>query len=653
MGTPVNRPSKEPAVVTIDTGGAVTGWSSTAEDLLGIPLQTALGRELAQLLFPASPQADRREGLLEIRNPEGGRVFVRLDGAPPDEPRAPAAELPAMRPFLEPLLNRTPMAIAIWDTDLRCVWRNRAAQALQHVFPYYQVGRRLSDPEPGLDARAAREAMLQVLADGVPQIDREAHWTSPGRHDEHKLSTSFFRLDDEHGRPVGLCSMVLDIGHSHTRDRLTLLHEASISVGSTLDVRRTAQELADLAVPALADYVTVDLAEAVLPGVEPLQRLEATEMRVPAFYRAGVASIHDGLPESLWERGEAVFVPPSSPFTAVLASGRSHFEPFLNTAPGTWLDQDPDRARIIHAVGMHSLIIVPLKARGDILGVAVFVRTDNRVPFTASDLGLAEGLGARAALSLDNARQYTRERTAALALQRNMLPPRLIGIDSVDLASRYLPSDVHDVGGDWYDAIPLPDGRLALVVGDVTGHGIHAAATMGRLRMAVRTLAYVDQPPCALLDRLDDLLIRLADENSDPPGTRLGMAGATCLYVVYNPATGRCRLASAGHPPPAVVHPDGRVSFPRPPTGTPIGLGFGGFDSIEVDLPPNSRIVLYTDGLIETREADIEAGIDRLGTALEAAAALPLERFCDAVVRTMVGESAEDDVALLAARIRV
>lgn len=272
MGTPVNRPSKEPAVVTIDTGGAVTGWSSTAEDLLGIPLQTALGRELAQLLFPASPQADRREGLLEIRNPEGGRVFVRLDGAPPDEPRAPAAELPAMRPFLEPLLNRTPMAIAIWDTDLRCVWRNRAAQALQHVFPYYQVGRRLSDPEPGLDARAAREAMLQVLADGVPQIDREAHWTSPGRHDEHKLSTSFFRLDDEHGRPVGLCSMVLDIGHSHTRDRLTLLHEASISVGSTLDVRRTAQELADLAVPALADYVTVDLAEAVLPGVEPLQR---------------------------------------------------------------------------------------------------------------------------------------------------------------------------------------------------------------------------------------------------------------------------------------------------------------------------------------------------------------------------------------------
>ncbi|GAA3160038.1 SpoIIE family protein phosphatase [Nonomuraea salmonea] len=560
--------------------------------------------------------------------------------------------LSAVRPFLEPMLLRTPMAIAVWDRDLRCVWRNDAARALQHVFPYYQVGRALSDLEPGLDTRGARQAMLQVLADGVPRIDREAHWTSPGRSEEHKLSTSFFRLEDADGRPVGLCSMVLDIGHSHTRDRLTLLHEASIRIGSTLDVRRTAQELADLAVPALADYVTVDLAEAVLPGAEPLQRLEATEDSVPAFYRAGVASIHDGVPESLWERGEAVFVPPSSPFTMVLDSGRSHFEPFLDTAPGTWLDRDPDRAEIIHAVGMHSLIIVPLKARGDILGVAVFVRTDNKVPFAKSDLALAEGLGARTALSLDNARQYTLERTAALALQRNMLPPRLTGTGEVELASRYMPSDLHDVGGDWYDAIPLPDGRIALVVGDVTGHGIHAAATMGRLRMAVRTLAYVDQPPCALLNHLDDMLVRLADESADACGARLGTAGATCLYAVYDPATGRCRLASAGHPPPAVVHPDGTVSFPRPPTGTPIGLGFGMFDSLEVDLPPGSRIVLYTDGLIETREADIEAGIDRLGVALAAAARLPLEDFCDAVVRTMVGGGAEDDVALLAAQIR-
>ncbi|MDP4504943.1 SpoIIE family protein phosphatase [Nonomuraea turcica] len=662
------------SVIMIDTEGTVIGWTPAAEALLGYRAADILNRPGALLLTPERAAAwdaayDGQEdwsGFGVARHRDGTRILVYVEGSRLITPEEKAAWLVAVTPasagasgrassWLEPLLTRTPVAVAIWDRDLRCVWLNAAAERLRPVFPHYQLGRSLAEPLPGFHTEAAQEAMRKVLSSGVPQLDREARWSSPDQLEDRTLSTSLFRLEGVDGRPLGVCTVAIDISHSRSRDRLALLREASVRIGSTLDVGKTAQELADLAVPALADYVTVDLAASVLPDAEPLQRLAATEVSIPVFRRAGVASVHEEMPESLWSRGQAVFVPPSSPFTEVLSSGRAHFEPVLDTAPGTWLDQDPDRARIIRRTGMHSLIIVPLKARGDILGIAVFVRNDNLEPFTRDDLLLAEELGARAALSLDNARQYTRERTAALALQRNLLPGYLTGGGAVEVASRYLPSDVHEgVGGDWFDAIPLRDGRVALVVGDVTGHGINAAATMGRLRTAVRTLAYMGLPPDELLAHLDDLVARLEEEDAGPGRLPLDTTGATCLYAVYDPATGRCAMAGAGHPPPAIVAPSGEVAFPRLPSGTPIGLGLGSYRSLEVELAEGSVIALYTDGLIETREADIDAGIDRLGAALARAAALPLEKVCASVIRSMVGDTgSEDDVALLVARTRV
>ncbi|WP_171068913.1 SpoIIE family protein phosphatase [Actinomadura geliboluensis] len=662
-GPPRGRPD---AVAVLAADGTVTGWTRAARELLGHG-DTDLGRGAVRLLPPRGPDAgpptwpDGTEqhwsGLLEVQGGDGGALVVhadvlRLDGA---------GERPSwlvcmgsvedasdrMSSMLEPLLRRSPLALLVWDRDLRCVWMNTAAERLQPVFPHYRVGRRLTDPPPGIDTRAAVEAISRVLADGVPLFDEEVHRTSPDGREDVTLSISHFRLDGVDGRPLGVCSVALDISHSRARRRLAVLREASTRIGTTLDVRQTAQEMADLAVPDLADFVTVDLAESVLPDAEPLQHLTSSENSVPVFRRAGAASIHDGVPESMWPIGEPVYVPPASPFTRVLDTGRSHFEPVLDTSPGGWLDVDPDRSRVIAATGMHTLIVVPLKARGDILGVTVFVRTDNRTPFTRDDLVLAEELAARAALSLDNARQYTREHAAALALQRNLLPRNLTGGGAVDVASRYLPSDAHvGVGGDWYDAIPLDGGRIALVVGDVTGHGINAAATMGRLRTAVRTLAYLDLPPHRVLLQLDRLVVRQAEEERTP----FDPAGATCVYAVYDPASGFCTIATAGHPPPAIVHPDGEVAFPRPPGGLPIGLGIGDYEPLTVDLAEGSLIALYTDGLIETRDADIETGIERLGTAL-AQAEPPLDDFCTTVIRLMTGNrQAEDDIALLVAR---
>ena len=329
---------------------------------------------------------------------------------------------------------------------------------------------------------------------------------------------------------------------------------------------------------------------------------------------------------------------PTSPVTGVLRSGKSHLEAVLDTAPGTWIDEDPARAQKIRENSMHSLMIVPIRARRALLGVALFVRTEDPVPFQEFDLLLAEELVSRAAMSIDNARQYAREHTAALALQRNLLPHRLKGGAAVEAASRYLPADMdHGVGGDWFDVIPLSGARVALVVGDVVGHGINAAATMGRLRTAVHTLADMELPPDELLAHLDDTVQRLAEEDADAPDQTRTVVGATCLYAVYDPVTRKCTMARAGHPPPAIVDPQGRITFPDLPTGTPLGTGLGvPFEAVEVELPEGSLIALYTDGLIESREHDIDVGMDRLGAAL-AQPDRSLEDLCTRATETSRG----------------
>jgi serine phosphatase RsbU (regulator of sigma subunit)/anti-sigma regulatory factor (Ser/Thr protein kinase) len=302
---------------------------------------------------------------------------------------------------------------------------------------------------------------------------------------------------------------------------------------------------------------------------------------------------------------------------------------------------------------MHSLMIVPIHARGAVLGVAVFVRTADPAPFEADDLLFAEELVSRAALSLDNARRYVRERAAAFALQRNLLPRRLSGGAAVEVASRYLPADTEDgVGGDWFDVIPLSGARVALVVGDVVGHGINAAATMGRLRTAVHTLATMDLPPDELLVQLDDTISRLAEEDLEATDQTVAVVGATCLYAVYDPVTRRCAMARAGHPPPAIISPDGRVAFPDLPPGLPLGIGLAAsFEAVELDLPEGCVIAFYTDGLIETRDADIDAGMRRLGAALTQQDR-PLEALCSAVVDTLPARAPSDDATLLLARTR-
>lgn len=507
---------REPIDVLALIGGDLTvvRWTGAAERMWGYSAAEVVNRPAQHLLAPPGESvttdlltASRPwSGLVGIRRSDGREAEVEMRVTPL---RGDAGEedwfvwsgepvvWPAMKPsVLNALFERSPIGIAIWDPDLRCSWFN-SGDTNEGVFRSgAELGRHLSELVATDHPAFLETAMRHVLEDGVPLLDHELGPHTAARPDTPCISVSFFRLDDTQGRVVGVCSMAMNVRDSRARQRLNMLSAAGTRIGTTLDPMYTAQELADTAVPALADYVTVDLAEVLQSGKEPLEHLDSTDVSIPVFYRAGAASVHADLRESLWHRGAPVFVPPSSPFTAVLGSRRSHFEPILDASPGTWLDNDPDRARIIDATGMHSLMIVPLQARGTMLGVAVFVRTENRAPFTHADLAIAEGLCDRAALSLDSALRYTRERETALALQHDLLPHRLWGGGSVEVASRYLPSDTHGgVGGDWFDVIPLPDARVVLVVGDVVGHGINAAAAMGRLRTVVHTLTNLRIPP--------------------------------------------------------------------------------------------------------------------------------------------------------------
>ncbi|WP_037677951.1 SpoIIE family protein phosphatase [Streptomyces griseus] len=440
--------------------------------------------------------------------------------------------------------------------------------------------------------------------------------------------------------PTGARGLVL-VGEPHVgayaldaRRRLELLSEAGARIGTTLDVRRTAEELAETAVPRLADYVTIDLSEAVLRGDEPVHPTDD-------LLRTVVHGIRDDLPFS--PVGARVGFGPSTPQVRSLASGEAVLEPDLKAAAG-WLAQDPEHTDRLLA-HVHSLIAVPLVARGVVLGVVGFYRAQDPTPFDDDDRSLARELAARAALSVDNARRYTHERAMVLALQRSLLPHGLPEQDSVEVAHRYLPAE-SDVGGDWYDVIPLSGTRVGLFVGDVVGHGMLSAATMGRLRTAARSFAELDFPPDEVLAHLDNVVGRLDRED---PAAGPGIVGATCLYAVYDPTSQQCTMARAGHPPPAVVRPDGTVFFPDLPAGPPLGLGGLPFESRDVDLPEGSELVLYTDGLIEDRHRDVDVVLEQLRGALAHPGLAP-EEICETVLDTVAPAHPCDDIALLVAR---
>ncbi|MFE2992427.1 SpoIIE family protein phosphatase [Streptomyces sp. NPDC059262] len=667
------------AAAVVSADGVVVGWTRGAEDLLGCPAREVVGGSAARLLaIPGDPArvagiAERCRGgmgwsgLIPVRHRDGSSIDVNLRVSASfrvgsDEcflisAREQKQHWTVSQSVLDGFQTRSPVGMAVMDMDLRYVWLNDTLERFGGVPRKQRLGRRLSDLFPGLQADTIEGLMRKVLTTGVPVTDYEyAGWSWADPHRQHAYSTSFFPLLDADNSVTGVGYIVSDVTERwNARQLLSLVNEAGTRIGRTLDVMQTAQELADFAVPHFADFVIVDLLEPVLSteGHGAWLTDAGPASASPVLRRAGMSSAREGCPEAVARIGErADFLPP--PHDAdLLINGEPILIPVLAPSADLWVAEQSERAAKIREFGLHSLISVPMRARNTALGLTTFVRSLNTISFQPDDVLLAQDLVARAALCVDNARRYTREHTAAVTLQHSLLPHALTGGTALEVASSYLPADPTDgVGGDWFDVIPLSGARVALVVGDVVGHGITAAATMGRLRTAVQTLADMELPPDELLAHLDDLVLRLSEEKTDDEAANrssTAFLGATCLYAVYDPDTRRCTMARAGHPPPVVVAPDGHVSFPEPPAGPPLGLGGVAFEATEIELAENSLLGLYTNGLIEGVDHDMELGMSRLGDLL-AQPDSDLAGLCTSAVQHLVPVPQPDDIALLLTR---
>jgi serine phosphatase RsbU (regulator of sigma subunit) len=276
------------------------------------------------------------------------------------------------------------------------------------------------------------------------------------------------------------------------------------------------------------------------------------------------------------------------------------------------------------------------------MGVVVMYRLRDSKPFTWTDLSLARDLVSRAALSIDNARLYARERASALALQHGLLPQQVPDVPGLDLCHRYVPAErAAELGGDWFDVIALRPGRFALIIGDVTGHDLRAASVMGQIRTATATFANLDLTATQLLSRLDDVCSGLSlDEETF----------ATCVCAIHDVTSTEWEIASAGHPPPALADPSGRADFLDLPPGHPLGVGGGPYQESRISPPPRSLLVLYTDGLIERPGTDILTGMASLVGELSSVSKLNVHDACDALLASLAPNPA-DDIALLMARM--
>ncbi|MGW2937693.1 SpoIIE family protein phosphatase [Streptomyces sp. NPDC001156] len=541
------------------------------------------------------------------------------------------------------LFDQSPTDLLILDPELR-ILRINPTRPLLHEVPLEQItGRDFTDvydlSEPG-----EVEAMLRgVLESGAPVRERlvGVHLKgAPGP--KYLFSVSAFRLESRQGRILGVLVEGLDVTQREkAAARLRVFDSVREQVGRTLDVVATCQELVQALVPDFADIAVVEVVDAVIRGEDPpLSPLgREVPLRRTAFDYSGGEEQIQAHPV-----GDVRALPFPTPYAQTLADLKPRLVALGPDTP--WLAAVPSCAEVIHASGARSLITAPLTLRGTVLGLLSLYRTDEADAYNEDDVTLALAVAARTALCIDNARRYTREHTIASTIQRHVLSPRAATRTTVETARLHVPSEVGGGGG--YDAFALSGARTALVVGDVAGHGIHAATTLGQTRTAIHSLAALDLEPDELLARLNDTVTNLAQERAAlPPGDPLHREPLTgsCVYAIYDPLARTCTIALAGHPPPVIAHPDGRTEIPDLPSGPPLGTAEGPpFAATTISIADGSVLAFYTASLLHTSPSP-----DTLQRVL-AQPDRPLQDLCDDVLYRLRTDTRDGDVILLLAR---
>ncbi|WP_079062992.1 ATP-binding SpoIIE family protein phosphatase [Streptacidiphilus griseoplanus] len=647
------------AAAVLDDRGVVLRWTGKAWDLTGFTAEEVCGRPVLELVADLPGEVRSTTQI-----PASGRVWLRHRSRDPVHVTFRSAKLEGSADFLvlaaptrlvadheqgaallRALSAQDRITIALHDADLTIRQTNAPPGAF--FAGTIRPGARLGDVLCAEDATDLEAVLRQVLETGTPVIRRirqVSRWHEPSQR--QALSLSAYRLEDARGHPSGVAALYTDATDQlRARSHLDLARRAAEHVGTSLDVVRTAQQLADVLVPTFGDLVTVDLAQAVFDGDEPPERLGGGDLHLRT---AGMAPAAAQWPAGIKAGGA---VPPvrDNPLLRSFQHGRTvvFSRDDYRTAIG-----DPRMVEYLFPDGAHSVMFAPLYARGLLLGGVSVWRVGRTELFTEDDAQFLALIASRGALAVDNARRYAREHLAAMALQQRLLPPAATDTAAAETVGMYLPAGggAH-IGGDWFDAIALPSFRLALVAGDVIGHGMAASAAMGRLRTAIQTLADLELDPDELLTRIEDLVERLTAEASPVDQDTVG---ATCLYAVYDPVTRRCTLASAGHPPPVLIRPTGTAEAVEVTAGPPLGVGGLPYETTTISLEPGSVLALYTDGLIEHDDGDIDHALRRLSAPL-ATACDPdraLEDTGRALLAELAGGPLRDDVALLLARTR-
>ncbi|MGW6898805.1 SpoIIE family protein phosphatase [Streptomyces sp. NPDC054919] len=475
----------------------------------------------------------------------------------------------------------------VLDTEWRIVYANVEAEKLFDSYGKL-LGRELREALANVNARDLERRFRQAVAVGTPS-SWDIPW--PATHRWYRM-----RLVPV---PVGLTVYFTDV----TENRLREAEEARAEQEAAW---RTARVVALTA--ALAQAITVrDVVDAVADHVLPpfcatglvVQAVEGDRLQI-----VGAA----GYPKELLEPLHGLNLSAAYPLTERHCTRT----PVFVSSADEFADLYPELTDFRESGDKNAWAFLPLVASGHSIGDCV-ISFDQQRQFTDNERTLLTAISGLVAQALERARLYDGEHARAQALQRALLPRVLPSLPAVTAAARYLPAgEDMDVGGDWYDVIPLSGARAAIVIGDVMGHGPSEAVTMGRLRTAVRTLADLELPPEELLARLNELVCGLGDDSY-----------ATCLCAVYDPTTRLCTFACAGHPPPAVVHPDGTVHFPDLAGAPPLGAATPPFDTVEMELPEGSLLVMYTDGLVESADRDLDTGMAQLSKILTTALTPP------------------------------
>jgi GAF domain-containing protein/anti-sigma regulatory factor (Ser/Thr protein kinase) len=640
-------------VMVVDGNGVVVQWSRQAEKLVGCTAEEVVGRPVAHLVtqMAAAACGDAQGGGTDLRVRPVPRQDGTVEWAVFHAARGGATIADVQVTAAQAWFGHAPVGLYVLDTDLRIASAGLAAQVMGGVPAERVLGRRLSEVYR-LAGSGQIEAMLrEVLDSGVPaprQMVRMSLRDVPGHACWAWVSA--FRLQDAGGAVLGVAAVLADAGEiEKERARLPVISELRARVGRTFDVVATCQDVVDALVPRFADVAVLEVVDSVIRGEDPpLAPLgRGVPLRRAAFRYGGEPQIQ------AYPLGDVRPLPFPGPYAQVLTDLQPRVLDLERDMP--WLSADPARAEAIRASGARALLAVPLALRDAVFGLLSLYRTEPGSYFGEIEVDLALGLATETALSIDRARLYTRERTIAAVVQRGLLPVHRCSQTGMETARAQVFGEAG--GGGWCDSFTVAGARTALVVGEISGQGIQAAAVMGAMRSVVRSLARLDLEPDELLARLNDTAIVLAAERAAlaPSGpSHWEKLTASCVYAIYDPLARTCTYARAEHRPPTIVARDGTaVELPDVPCGPLLGTSDGApFTAATVELAPGSILAFYTPSILPAGPSGDPADQRALHRIL-ADTGRPLQDLCDDVVYSLRGGPHPGDAVIALARTRV